>query len=415
MRKESAEMSYLIKNRVILVLLLLMGGSVMRAQALKLDSIQIGNYGKCLYEYDDRSNCTLITDYQCYNNEWQVISIREYTYNDLGLLTSMVTRNDALHKTDYYYNEQSLLAEEIQSYYNGTNWIFDNKKTYDYNEIGKQSLFVEYDYKEGDWIEKEKWNWDYEDGRLLSMTSYVVGVLYEKITYSYNEQGLCDVISMFYRNNEPGQGGWIERFRALYEYDELGNQLVVTVLQTGMDSNELFYKEKKEYLYDNDNNCTHIDYYHSYDYDLGQWSSIVSSFDYTYDPAINVSSIIGFPSVCKEVLEGFDLDVPVSNKLQQIMENSYLGQVRQCTFSYSQWNAINEYSNNHLNVWPNPVSSTVCIDGVDFTKVMVYNALGQLIKETKEDVIDLSAQEAGTYILKVITPSGVVTKKIVKD
>lgn len=402
--------------RVILVLLLLMGGSVMRAQALKLDSIQIGNYGKCLYEYDDRSNCTLITNYQCYNNEWQVISIREYTYNDLGLLTSMVTRNEALHKTDYYYNEQSLLAEEIQSYYNGTNWIFDNKKTYDYNEIGKQSLFVEYDYKEGDWLEIEKRVWEYEDNKLLSMTLSRVGVLFEKYIYRYNQQGLCSEITFYYNNLDPiGFGEWIEHHRELFEYDDEGNMVTRILLQKRTDSNELIYKEKKEYLYDNDNNCTHIGYYHSYDYDLGQWSSIGSSFDYTYDPAINVSSIIGFPSVCKEVLESFDLDVPVSNKLQQIMENSNLGQVRQCTFSYSQWNAINEYSNNHLNVWPNPASSTVCIDGVDFTKVMVYNALGQLIKETKEDVIDLSAQEAGTYILKVITPSGVVTKKIVKD
>jgi hypothetical protein len=47
--------------------------------------------------------------------------------------------------------------------------------------------------------------------------------------------------------------------------------------------------------------------------------------------------------------------------------------------------------------------------------VKVYNVLGQLVKETKENVIDLSAQEAGIYIIKVITPSGVITKQIVKN
>ena len=70
---------------------------------------------------------------------------------------------------------------------------------------------------------------------------------------------------------------------------------------------------------------------------------------------------------------------------------------------------------NQFEVYPNPANRFVCIDGVEAAKVQVYNALGQLVKETKENVIDLSAQEAGTYILKVITPSGVVTKQIIKN
>ena len=77
--------------------------------------------------------------------------------------------------------------------------------------------------------------------------------------------------------------------------------------------------------------------------------------------------------------------------------------------------SVEEVPQEAIKIYPNPTNSTVTIDGLEIAEVMVYNALGQLVKETKENVIDLSEQEAGTYILKVITPSGVVTKQIIKN
>jgi len=76
---------------------------------------------------------------------------------------------------------------------------------------------------------------------------------------------------------------------------------------------------------------------------------------------------------------------------------------------------VKELPQETIKVYPNPTNGTVTIDGLEVAEVKVYNALGQLVKETKENVIDLSAQEAGAYILKVITPSGVVTKQIIKN
>jgi len=91
--------------------------------------------------------------------------------------------------------------------------------------------------------------------------------------------------------------------------------------------------------------------------------------------------------------------------------NEFTNFSEDCTLS------IDDYFTDNVSVlcYPNPVTNYLKIDGVCPAEVKVYNALGQLVKESKENVIDLSAQEAGTYILKVITPSGVVTKKIVKD
>ena len=73
---------------------------------------------------------------------------------------------------------------------------------------------------------------------------------------------------------------------------------------------------------------------------------------------------------------------------------------------------IDEFDN--PSVYPNPTNGLIYID-YEITNVEIYNIVGQLVKETKENVIDLSEQEAGTYLLKVITPAGVVTKQIVKN
>ena len=73
---------------------------------------------------------------------------------------------------------------------------------------------------------------------------------------------------------------------------------------------------------------------------------------------------------------------------------------------------IDEFGN--PSIYPNPTNGLLYID-YEITNVEIYNIVGQLVTESKENVIDLSKQEAGTYILKVITPSGVVTKQIIKN
>ena len=88
----------------------------------------------------------------------------------------------------------------------------------------------------------------------------------------------------------------------------------------------------------------------------------------------------------------------------------------QITYSILFWGGILDVTeiSDEVKLYPNPTKDIFVIEGVDIIKVQVYNAIGQLMKETKENVIDLSAQEAGTYILKVITPSGVIVKQIIK-
>ena len=77
--------------------------------------------------------------------------------------------------------------------------------------------------------------------------------------------------------------------------------------------------------------------------------------------------------------------------------------------------AVEDNQDSDITIYPNPTSGMIVIEGSDVAEVQVYDFLGQLLKATKENVIDMSAQEGGTYIIKVITPSGVVTKQIIKN
>lgn len=71
-------------------------------------------------------------------------------------------------------------------------------------------------------------------------------------------------------------------------------------------------------------------------------------------------------------------------------------------------------SSQSMMVFPNPTEGFVKFVGNEVDRIEVYNVAGQLVKETNNNVLDLSDQEAGTYIIKVITPSGTITKQIIK-
>ena len=75
---------------------------------------------------------------------------------------------------------------------------------------------------------------------------------------------------------------------------------------------------------------------------------------------------------------------------------------------------VDECSVFPINVYPNPTNGLICIDVEGLDKVEVYSITGQFIKEFKSNEIDITDQEAGTYILKVHTSSGWVTKQIIK-
>jgi hypothetical protein len=84
--------------------------------------------------------------------------------------------------------------------------------------------------------------------------------------------------------------------------------------------------------------------------------------------------------------------------------------------------AINDVATSSgIKVYPNPATSTVEIDLNRLeqnTSISLFDISGRLVYQLKEaavtNVIPLQCLSAGTYLLKVLSPSGVITKKFEK-
>ena len=69
-----------------------------------------------------------------------------------------------------------------------------------------------------------------------------------------------------------------------------------------------------------------------------------------------------------------------------------------------------------VSIYPNPTRSQIVIEGVDVAQVEVYNALGQHVMTSRQQVIDLSELEAGMYIVRVEAVDGQVRfEKVLKQ
>lgn len=68
-----------------------------------------------------------------------------------------------------------------------------------------------------------------------------------------------------------------------------------------------------------------------------------------------------------------------------------------------------------INIFPNPVTDFLNLGNVKNIKsVKVYNCLGRLVTETKEDKIDFRNFNRGVYILQIHTDRQVINKRIIK-
>ena len=75
--------------------------------------------------------------------------------------------------------------------------------------------------------------------------------------------------------------------------------------------------------------------------------------------------------------------------------------------------AVEEVSNEKLNVYPNPVKDVLTIEGQNIEQVNVYNAMGQLVKtvNSNENIVKVNVNDLqnGMYIVNVIDNNGTVT------
>src|SRR5690606_17586554 len=76
----------------------------------------------------------------------------------------------------------------------------------------------------------------------------------------------------------------------------------------------------------------------------------------------------------------------------------------------------NEFVLQNFNVYPNPTSDILNIsleNNLVLKQITIYNNLGQVVKTTNENVINVSNLAKGLYFVEVVTDQGKATKKVV--
>ena len=86
-----------------------------------------------------------------------------------------------------------------------------------------------------------------------------------------------------------------------------------------------------------------------------------------------------------------------------------------CRFYTNCVDAVEEEEELVLKLYPNPVSAQLIIEGIEVEQVEVFNALGQLVGQYRQNAIDFSSLESGVYFLHVSSVEGqVFFEKVVK-
>ena len=68
-----------------------------------------------------------------------------------------------------------------------------------------------------------------------------------------------------------------------------------------------------------------------------------------------------------------------------------------------------------VSLYPNPVKDRLSVKAENLQFVEVYNAVGQLVIITTQEIVDLSALTDGVYLVRIVCEGGMVTKRIVKQ
>ena len=363
-----------------------------------LDSLY-GDFQKSVFGYDERFNCVKI-DHYWFEDSWVLDFTEDFVYDEQNrIIMRMETSDGYAMKSEFIYDGE-WITEEYESALDGGVWYAVNKYTYEYDSDGRMVLSEGFAFEE-DWVPESKMTWEYVDGLLLNDIYYYHGDnSWNPLTrndYFYTAEGLCQE-----QLQSHWEDAWTENWKIEYEYDEVGNRHTETT-STHQGFDDWIYTYMTEYYYDDNGNCyATADYYND---DLREWA-LESTMTYHYDLSVLVETTAGIWMV-------WDDELPIHNKLLdwqlRVNDDDYT-----TTFYYSECVGLNEKIVTALQVWPNPASETVRIDGVEVDEVQVYNALGQVVK-TMLDTNEISVAELpqGVYLVRIADAEGkVLTAKV---
>lgn len=106
----------------------------------------------------------------------------------------------------------------------------------------------------------------------------------------------------------------------------------------------------------------------------------------------------------KDAESSFEMYDWRGNLVYATTEKPFVGEL--CRFYTDCVEVVEEMEEPVLKLYPNPVSAQLTIEGIEVGQVEVFNALGQMVRQFRQNVIDLSSFESGVYFLHVFSNDG---------
>jgi len=136
-----------------------------------------------------------------------------------------------------------------------------------------------------------------------------------------------------------------------------------------------------------------------------------TSIDQTFFPGLNAG---GENDDSYLLAEACGITAPTTATVVGFADNQYVMNVLGDLLS------VEEFSlDNSISVFPNPTSDIITLDvsnRITVNSLELYNIVGkQVIQTTNVSTLDLSQLSAGMYMLRVLTDSGILTKKIIRE
>ena len=76
---------------------------------------------------------------------------------------------------------------------------------------------------------------------------------------------------------------------------------------------------------------------------------------------------------------------------------------------------INNIETRKINIFPNPTKGIIKIDENNIKVVLITNQSGEIILESKSNIIDLSDKPKGVYFIKIVTDNNAFVDKIIVE
>lgn len=377
----------------------------------KLDSVYYNGEAVERLEYDNRLNCTKI-DYVILTEPNEMYSTSQFKYDDENRIIKTEYwqyYGDYYESYDISYNEAGLVSEKVRTDVIHDSFVDYYKYTYEYEDNGVLLHTRGFFYNEdNEWVESYREDYFYEDSLLISVMHYLSGdnTPIWVTDYAYNSQRLCI--------EKAKKQGYSVVSKVLYTYDELGRKMSETKMEKG-DDDELVYKEKREYGYNSNGDCTNYTMY-EYMESHALWMLSIG-YDYNYDVSVTMDDIAGLKTYWSSSIEatGIEFGNKVLGYTIQFWDGTVSGGI---TFHYSDATSVIELSENQLNVWPNPVNEVLNLETKDLQQVEIFSLDGRKVAAFKNGLenINVHALSNGCYLLRAIMMDGkTTTQRFVKQ